>query len=246
MGDALEAIELYKTYRGIVRRTGIEALRGVSLRVQEGEIFGLLGPNGAGKTTLIKILLGIVSADRGTVKLFGLDSRRAEARRLVGYLPEDHQLPEYLKAWQVLDFFSKLSGIHDRAHVDALLKLVGLDDRRASKVREFSKGMRQRLGLAQALLNKPKLLILDEPTANLDPLGRKDVKDLLLRLKGEGTTVFISSHVLTEIERICDRVAILHQGQLLTEGTVEELTQGKSLEDVFVELIRGPHATDSL
>lgn len=246
MGDALEAIELYKTYRGIVQRTGIEALRGVSLRVQEGEIFGLLGPNGAGKTTLIKILLGIVSADRGTVKLFGLDSRRAEARRLVGYLPEDHQLPEYLKAWQVLDFFSKLSGIHDRAHVDALLKLVGLDDRRASKVREFSKGMRQRLGLAQALLNKPKLLILDEPTANLDPLGRKDVKDLLLRLKGEGTTVFISSHVLTEIERICDRVAILHQGQLLTEGTVEELTQGKSLEDVFVELIRGPHATDSL
>ncbi len=210
----------------------------MSLTVKEGEIFGLLGPNGAGKTTLIKILLDIAFADHGKASLFGIDSRRAEARQFVGYLPEDHQLPEYLKAWRVLDFFAKLYGLRDRSQINELLKLSGVEERRDSKVREYSKGMRQRLALAQALIHKPKLLILDEPTANLDPLGRKDVKDLLLKLKNEGTTVFISSHVLTEIERICDRVAILHRGQLIKEGTVEELTQEKSLEDVFVELIR--------
>lgn len=237
--NAIEVVELYKTYRGFFRRNGIEALKGVNLTVKEGEIFGLLGPNGAGKTTLIKILLGIAFADNGSSTLFGIDSRRVEVRRLVGYLPEDHQLPEYLKAWRVLDFFAQLYGMKERqSQINELLKLWGIEERRDSKVRGYSKGMRQRLAIAQALINKPKLLILDEPTANLDPLGRKDVKDLLLKLKSEGTTVFISSHVLTEIERICDRVAILHRGQLLKEGTVEELTQEKSLEDVFVELIR--------
>ncbi len=237
--NAIDVVGLYKTYRRVFRRNGIEALKGVNLTVKGGEIFGLLGPNGAGKTTLIKILLGITFADRGKASLFGIDSRRVEARQSVGYLPEDHQLPEYLRGWRVLDLFARLYGMRERrSHINELLQLVGLTERRNSKVREYSKGMRQRLGLAQALLNKPKLLILDEPTANLDPLGRKEVKDLLLRLKDQGTTVFISSHVLTEIERICDRVAILHRGQLLTEGTVEELTQEKSLEDVFVELIR--------
>jgi len=237
--NAIDVVELYKTYRGFFRRNGIEALKGVNLAVKEGEIFGLLGPNGAGKTTLIKILLGIAFADHGKASLFGIDSRRVEARQSVGYLPEEHQLPEYLKAWRALDFFAKLYGLKERrSQSDELLRLSGLEERRDSKVREYSKGMRQRLALAQALLNRPKLLILDEPTANLDPLGRKEVKDLLLKLKSEGTTVFISSHVLTEIERICDRVAILHRGRMLKEGTVEELTQQKSLEDVFVELIR--------
>lgn len=238
--NAIEVVELYKTYRGFLRRDSIEALKGVSLSVQQGEIFGLLGPNGAGKTTLIKILLGIACADRGQAMLLGRDSRDPQARQYVGYLPEDHQLPEYLSAWRVLDFFAKLYGLRERrSHIEELLQLTGIVERRNSKVRELSKGMRQRLGLAQALLNTPNVLILDEPTANLDPLGRKDVKDLLLRLKDHGTTVFISSHMLTEIERVCDRVAILHKGQLLTEGTVDELTQEKSLEDVFVELVRG-------
>ncbi|MFN4218183.1 MAG: ABC transporter ATP-binding protein [Candidatus Bipolaricaulia bacterium] len=245
--NAIEVVELHKTYRGLLRRNSIEALKGVSLSVRQGEIFGLLGPNGAGKTTLIKILLGIAFADRGQALLCGRDSRDPQARQCVGYLPEEYQLPEYLKAWRVLDFFAKLYGLQERrSHIEELLQLTGIAERRDSKVREFSKGMRQRLGLAQALLNSPKVLILDEPTANLDPLGRKDVKDLLLRLKEQGTTVFISSHVLTEIERVCDRVAILHKGQLLTEGTVDELTQEKSLEDVFVELIRGAQDIEKL
>ncbi len=243
--NAIEIVELHKTYHGLLRRNSIEALKGVSLSVKQGEIFGLLGPNGAGKTTLIKILLGIAFADRGQALIFGMDSRTPQARRSVGYLPEDHQLPEYLRAWRALDFFAKLYGLQERrSRIEELLHAVGIAERRNSKVREFSKGMRQRLGLAQALLPSPKLLILDEPTANLDPLGRKDVKDLLLRLKEQGATVFISSHVLTEIERVCDRVAILHRGQLLTEGTVDELTQEKSLEDVFVELVRGAHAME--
>lgn len=236
---AIEVVGVHKTYRrGLVRRNSIAALKGISLTVAEGEIFGLLGPNGAGKTTLIKILLGIAFADQGKATLFGVDSRRVEARRRVGYLPEDYHLPEYLRAWRALDFFARLHGLKDQTHIDGLLKLSGIEERRNSKVREYSKGMRQRLALAQALISKPRLLILDEPTANLDPLGRKDVKDLLLKLKSEGTTVFISSHVLTEIERVCDRVAILHKGTLLKEGTVEELTQEKSLEEVFVELVR--------
>ncbi len=238
--NAVEVIELQKTYRGLWGRAGVEALKGVSLTVREGEIFGLLGPNGAGKTTLIKILLGITFADHGRAYLFGQESHRVGLRRLVGYLPEDYQLPEYLRAWKALDFFAKLYGMGERqAHISELLRLSGLEERRDSKVREFSKGMRQRLALAQALLHKPKLLILDEPTSHLDPIGRKEVKDLLVQLKRDGTTILISSHVLTEIERICDRVAILHRGQLLKEGTVEELTQEKSLEDVFVELVRG-------
>ncbi|MCS7197754.1 MAG: ABC transporter ATP-binding protein [Candidatus Bipolaricaulota bacterium] len=245
--NAIEVRDLHKTYYGFLRRSKIEALKGVSVSVKQGEIFGLLGPNGAGKTTLIKILLGIAFADRGKALLLGRDSRDPRARLHVGYLPEDHQLPEYLKAWRALDFLAKLYGMHKRrSRVEELLQLVGIAERRNSKVKEFSKGMRQRLGIAQALLNNPKVLILDEPTANLDPLGRKDVKDLLLHLKDQGTTVFISSHVLTEIERVCDRVAILHKGQLLTEGTVDELTREKSLEDVFVELIRGAESLETV
>lgn len=245
--NAIEVVELYKTYRGLLRRNSIEALKGVSLSVKQGEIFGLLGPNGAGKTTLIKILLGIASADKGQALLLGRDSRDPQARQCVGYLPEEYQLPEYLKAWRVLDFFAKLYGLQERrSRIEELLHVMGIAERRDSKVREFSKGMRQRLGIAQALLNSPTVLIFDEPTANLDPLGRKDVKDLLLRLKEQGTTVFISSHVLTEIERVCDRVAILHKGQLLTEGTVDELTHEKSLEDVFVELVRAAQETEKL
>ncbi len=238
-GNAIEIVNLHKSYRGFLGRTGVEALKGVSFTVREGEIFGLLGPNGAGKTTLIKILLGIAFADHGRAFLLGHESRDVQIRRFVGYLPEDYQLPEYLRAHQVLDFFAKLYGMSERrSRIEALVKLAGLEGRRDA-VRGYSKGMRQRLALAQALLPKPKLLILDEPTAHLDPIGRKEVKDLLLQLKGDGTTVLISSHILTEIERVCDRVAILHRGQLLKEGTVEELTHEKSLEDVFVELVRG-------
>lgn len=201
-----------------------------------------MGPNGAGKTTLIKCLLGITFSDGGEARILGIDVRRAEARRSVGYLPEDHQLPPHLRGERLLDLFAKLYSIRKlerKKRVDRLLDLVELDQRRRSKVKEYSKGMRQRLGIAQALINQPKLLLLDEPNEGLDPLGRKRVKELLLQLKREGVTVFISSHVLTEIERLCDRVAILHEGRLIREGAVEELTAERSLEDAFVEIVLG-------
>lgn len=236
---AIEVIDLYKTYRGMFRN-GIEALKGVSLVVEEGEIFGLLGPNGAGKTTLIKCLLGITFPTKGEAKILGIDSRRVAAREHVGYLPEDHSFPEFLKGERALDYFAKLFAIKKQKRdkkIDELLSLMELVERRRSKIGEYSKGMRQRLGIAQTLLNDPKVIFLDEPTQSLDPLGRKQIKDLMLKLKQDGATVFISSHILSEIEMVCDRVAVLHKGELLKEGSVEELTKEKSLEDVFVELV---------
>jgi len=245
--DTIEVIDLYKTYKGIFRRKGIEALKGVSLKVCEGEIFGLLGPNGAGKTTLIKCLLGITPPTKGRSRILGLDSFKVASREHVGYLPEDHSFPEFLKGERALDFFAKLFAIKKQKRekkIDELLSLMELSARRRSKVREYSKGMRQRLGIAQALLNDPKVIFLDEPTQSLDPLGRKQVKDLILKLKQDGVTVFISSHILSEIEMVCDRVAILNKGELLKEGTVEELTKEKSLEDVFVELVTAAKAIE--
>lgn len=238
---AIEVRDLVKTYRGVLGRDKVQALRGVSLTIEEGEIYGLLGPNGAGKTTLIKCLLGLVRPDSGEAKILGRPGCDPEARRNVGYLPEEHAFPTHRRALPVLRFFGALYGFsrgEGRRRAEEVLKAFGLWDKRRAKLKGYSKGMRQRLALAQALMPQPKVLILDEPTANLDPLARKDVKDLFLRLKGEGVAILISSHVLTEIERICDRVGVLHQGLLLQEGTVEALTAEKSLEDVFVSLVR--------
>ncbi len=242
---AIEVRNVVKTYRGLWAPR-VQALRGVSLMVQEGEIYGLLGPNGAGKTTLLKCLLGLVRPDSGEAKVLGLPGEDPQARKFVGYLPEDHAFPGHRRAVPVLCFHASLLGLsrtEARDHAAKLLEQMGLSEKRRAKVKAYSKGLRQRLALAQALLGQPKVLILDEPTANLDPLGRKEVKDLLLRLKAEGTAILISSHVLTEIERICDRVAILHQGRLLQEGTVEELTAEKSLEDLFVSLFQASSNT---
>jgi len=173
--------------------------------------------------------------------------RAPAARARLGYLPEDHHLPGYLNAPQTLDFVGQLFGLpagERRRRADRLLEQVDLAKRRKDKVRTYSKGMRQRLGLAQALMNEPQVLILDEPNEGLDPLGRADVKELLKRLKGEGVTVFISSHVLTEIEHLCDRVAILNEGRLLREGTVAELTEDGDLEHAFIELVRSTKALE--
>jgi ABC-2 type transport system ATP-binding protein len=200
----------------------------VDLEVGRGEVFGLLGANGAGKTTLVKILLGLARPTSGTARLRGLDPRRPLARVRVGYLPEGHRFPGYLTGEHALRLFGRLAGLSDialRQRIPALLDLVGLGDRGKDRLRRYSKGMTQRLGLAAALIDEPEILFLDEPTDGVDPVGRREIRDVLLSTRARGTTIFINSHLLSEVERTCDRVAILHQGRVVRQGTVEKLTR---------------------
>jgi len=227
-GAAVSVSDLTKVYRtGLLRRETVHALNGVTLSVPSGTIFGLLGPNGAGKSTMVKILLDVVHATSGEAALFGVPSTTADARRRIGYLPEDHEFPGFLTAKQVLQVYGRLAGVasgNRERRIPELLGRVGLKARSDSKVRGFSKGMAQRLGLAQALLNEPDLLFLDEPTDGVDPVGRRDIRDLLLWLREQGTTVFLNSHLLSEVEKVCSRVAILQDGAVVREGTTDELT----------------------
>jgi len=225
----IDVQDLRKTYSdGFFRRQQVEALKGVSFRVERGSIFGLLGPNGAGKTTLIKVLLGIVRKSGGTAALLGQPAGDRQGRRRVGYLPETHRIPRHHTANSALEYYGSLSGLSRdeiRRRRPELLELVGLGTWGNSPVKKFSKGMLQRLGLAQALMHNPELLILDEPTDGVDPVGRSEMRGMLQQLKSEGKTIFINSHLLQEIELVCDRVAILVHGQLRREGLVAEITR---------------------
>jgi ABC-2 type transport system ATP-binding protein len=219
---------LSKTYTaGFRGKRQVKALQDFSLDVQSGQIFSLLGPNGAGKTTFIKILLSLTLKSSGSATLMEHDVSDAHARAKVGYLPENHRYPGYLTGEQVLHSFGSLSGVSDavlKARTPELLSLVGMNDWRNVKVKKYSKGMMQRLGLAQAMINDPELLFLDEPTDGVDPVGRAEIRDLLRNLKTQGKTIFLNSHLLSEVELISDRVAILDKGKLLRVGTVDELT----------------------
>jgi ABC-2 type transport system ATP-binding protein len=232
---AIDVENLRKRYRdGLLGRKRIEALQGVSIAVERGEIFGLLGPNGAGKTTLIKVLLGIVRRSDGRAQLLGLPAGSRQARKNVGYLPENHRIPRHHTGNSALMFFGALSGLSRsevRARRPALLEAVGLAQWGQTPVRKYSKGMLQRLGLAQAMLHDPQLLILDEPTDGVDPVGRTEMRAILQRLKSEGKTVFINSHLLQEVELVCDRVAILDHGKVLHQGRIAELTANRSDAD---------------
>jgi len=227
--SVIDVQDLQKTYNdGFIRRRRVEALKGVSFHVERGSIFGLLGPNGAGKTTLIKVLLGIVRKSGGSAALLGQPAGDIQGRRRVGYLPESHRIPRHHTANSALEYYGSLSGLSNdeiRRRRPELLKLVGLDTWGSSPVKKFSKGMLQRLGLAQALMHNPELLILDEPTDGVDPVGRSEMRAMLQHLKSEGKTIFINSHLLQEIELVCDRVAILVNGQLRREGLVAEITK---------------------
>ncbi len=206
----------------------IEALKGVSIQVEPGQIFGLLGQNGAGKSTLIKILLGIVRKTDGDAHLLGYPAGTTDVRKRVGYLPEDHQFPGYHTASSLLDIYGQLYGLgreERRKRAAEALEIVGLTKRMDSKIRTYSKGMKQRLGIAQAFFHDPEVIFLDEPTDGVDPVGRKEIRDLLTQLKGEGRTIFVNSHLLGEVEMISDRVAILHQGEVVRQGTVADLTR---------------------
>jgi ABC-2 type transport system ATP-binding protein len=219
--------------QNLVKQYGrITALRGVSLSVQPGEIFGLLGQNGAGKTTLVKILLGITRSTQGDASLLGQVAGSVAARRRVGYLPEDHRFPDYHTGASLLDFYGTLLELprsERRRLIPSVLDLVGLKGRMHYKIRTYSKGMKQRLGIAQAIFHAPEVIFLDEPTDGVDPVGRREIRELMQRLKSQGKTIFLNSHLLGEVEMICDRVAILQRGAMIRQGTVEELTARKGL-----------------
>jgi ABC-2 type transport system ATP-binding protein len=224
---AIDVQNLSKTYReGIFFSRTHPALRNVSLQVRAGEVFGLLGPNGAGKTTLIKVLLGILHPTQGTAQVLELPAGSKAARRKIGYLPENLVFPRHHTGRSALYFYGRLSEMSDAEiarREDELFGIVDLTGRQNEAVRRYSKGMRQRLGLAQAMLHDPDLLILDEPTDGLDPMGRSQIRDVLDQLKRRGKTVFLNSHILQEVELICDRVAIMALGELRGIGTIDEL-----------------------
>lgn len=218
------------------------AVVGLNLTVSAGEVFGFLGPNGAGKTTTMNVLLGFVNATAGAAYLFGVNVREPIARQRIGYLPELTYYYKFLTAEELLRFYAKIfkvPAVEIGKRIDAVLKLVELEHARRRQIKTYSKGMQQRVGLAQALINNPDLLILDEPTSGLDPIGRMQVREIILRLKNEGKTVFFSSHELGEVETVCDRVAILSQGELKAEGRVSDLTQkyNAPLEQAFLKII---------
>jgi ABC-2 type transport system ATP-binding protein len=229
--------------RELGKGTGAKvAVDGLTLSVNSGEVFGFLGPNGAGKTTTMNVLLGFVEATAGSASIFGVDVRRPIARQRIGYLPELTYYYKFLNAEELLRFYARIFRIPRRERqqrIDAVLKLVELQAARKRLIKTYSKGMQQRVGLAQALINNPDLLILDEPTSGLDPLGRMKVREIIQRLKEEGKTVFFSSHELGEVETVCDRVAILHEGKLLVEGSVAGLVRQHQcdLEHAFLKII---------
>ena len=248
-GDAfpgiIEVRELRKVYRGRFRSQGVVALDSLSLSIQPGEIFGLLGPNGAGKTTLLKILLGVVRPTSGSAILDGSSCSSPSARKRVGFLPENHRFPDFLTAARALQIFARLSfddPAAESTRIPEVLDRVGLLAWRNSRVREFSKGMTQRLGLAQALMGKPKILFLDEPTDGVDPVGRVEIRDILLDMRRDGATIFLNSHMLAEVETICDRVCILDKGRVRKQGNLSEMTGAHGRHHIHISDASGPAA----
>ncbi|HEY3328619.1 MAG TPA: ABC transporter ATP-binding protein [Capsulimonadaceae bacterium] len=228
---AIQTVALRKEYGSrLSRQSPFVAVEALSLTVERGQVFGFLGPNGAGKTTTINMLLGNVYPTGGTASLLGEPIGNRSVRAKLGFLPEKFQFHDFLTAEEFLDMHGKLYGMSLRerqSSAHAALDLVGLLDRRKSRIREFSKGMQQRVGLAQAILNKPELVVLDEPTSALDPIGRRAVRDIVAHLKEQGTTVFLNSHLLSEIEMTCDQVAIIKKGQVVRQGRIDDLLTPK-------------------
>jgi ABC-2 type transport system ATP-binding protein len=237
MADAIRIQDLRKDFRlGFIPKTH-KILKGITFAVREGEIFGYLGPNGAGKTTTIKCLLGLIRPDAGTIEILGRSHLSPRSREPLGFLPENPYFYDYLTAREFLSFTADLFGIgrpEKRERIAKLLALVGLERAADLPLRKYSRGMLQRAGLAQALINEPKLVILDEPPGGMDPLGRKEIRDIIVRFKDQGRTVFFTSHILQDIEMICDRVAIIVAGRIVKEGTLRDLVSERVL---FTEAI---------
>lgn len=229
MDCAIETEGLTKVFRNRFSGREILAVDNVSLRVERGTTFGLLGPNGAGKTTCVKMILSCARPTAGVARIFGRDSRVPESRRPIGYLPENHRFPTYMTGRGMLDFYAALSGMDGAARgrrIVELLDLVGLEKWGDIRLGKYSKGMLQRVGLAQALMHSPSVLILDEPSDGVDPIGRRQIRDILHALEAKGVTIFLNSHLLQEVELFCRDVAIIHKGRLALEGRIRDLTAG--------------------
>jgi ABC-2 type transport system ATP-binding protein len=245
---AIETCGLTKQYRRLLGRRAFTAVDHLDLQVPCGQVFGFLGPNGAGKTTTIMMLLGNVRPSAGHARLLGRPVGHVESKRRIGFLPEKFEFHDLLQADEFLELNGKLYGMgraERRRRIDEVLELVGLADRRRDRLGQFSKGMQQRIGLAQALMHEPELVILDEPTSALDPIGRRQVRDVVLRLKSAGTTVFLNSHLLSEIELTCDQVAILKHGRLVKQGPIDALLAPPSTVELRLEQVT-PAITASL
>jgi ABC-2 type transport system ATP-binding protein len=230
-------------FSAVSKRYGsLTAVDAVSLSVERGEAFALLGPNGAGKTTLVKMLLDFTQPTSGMVSVNGLASTQAACRSAVGYLSENHRMPPHLSGWEYLRRCAELGGMPPRdtsEHCARIVALIGMGGREHEKARTYSKGMAQRFGLGGALAGNPELLILDEPTAGLDPIGIREIRGLLETLKGQGVTVLLSSHLLSEVEKVCNTAAIINHGKLLVKGPITSLVKdGETLEDVFVRMVK--------
>jgi ABC-2 type transport system ATP-binding protein len=222
----IETRNLSKVYRDFWGRQKVRALKALDLQVYRGEIFGLLGPNGSGKSTTIKLILGLLFPSSGQALVFGKDSSDVGKNERIGYLPEESYLYKFLNATETLDFYGRLFDMPAdlrQARVDELIRMVGLEWAKRRQLKEYSKGMTRRIGLAQALINDPELILLDEPTSGLDPIGTREMKDLILRLRDQGKTILMCSHLLADVQDVCDRIAILHQGDLKELGRVDSL-----------------------
>jgi ABC-2 type transport system ATP-binding protein len=254
MTAAIEVRGLKKVYRAGLGGRVVIALNGIDLRVEPGEVFGLLGPNGAGKTTTVKILLGLTHATAGEASLFGVPVSDPESRRRVGYLPEGHRFPGYLTARETLSVFGRMSGMASldlNRRIPGLLEQVRLAEWADVRVKKFSKGMTQRLGMAAALVHEPEILLLDEPTDGVDPVGRREIRDLLVGEAAKGRAILLNSHLLSEVERVCTRVAVLRQGSVAAEGRIDDLTATASryklaasgVDDALLDDLRGTGAS---
>lgn len=252
---AVEISQLVKSYRSsthgyldfpfykrifmrLFKRETFRAVDDVSLKIKPGEVYGLIGPNGSGKSTTMKALLGLVAPTSGICKVFGYDARRVDARSEIGFLPENPYFYKHQTAAETLKFYGKLCGIKGKEledRVNELLDLVSLDHARDRRLAGYSKGMLQRVGLAQALIQKPRLLVLDEPTAGVDPIGSREIRDLIFKLKKEGVTIFLCSHLLEQVQEVCDRVGIIFEGEIVNEGTLEELTEIDNQLELVIE-----------
>ena len=230
----IELNELSKTFYVGFRRKQVDAVKGVSLKVEPGEIFGLIGPNGAGKTTTIKMLTGLIKPTAGTMKLMGFEGFDRRCSQKLGYLPEISYYYESLTAGEILDFYAKLYGIKNERQktVDYWLERVGMTHAKNKRLGQFSKGMQQRIGLAQALIGNPDLVILDEPQSGLDPIGRRDVAEIIKESQAQGKTIFFSSHILPDVERLCDRVGVIRNGKMENIGTLSQLLKNQKYVEI--------------
>jgi ABC-2 type transport system ATP-binding protein len=231
----IETRNLTKVYRDFWGRKKVSALKALDLEVQRGEIFGLLGPNGSGKTTTIKLILGLLFPTNGQALVFGRDATEVTKNQRIGYLPEESYLYKFLNAEETLDFYGRLFDMPRavrRQRIADLIEMVGLQWAKRRQLKEYSKGMTRRIGLAQALINDPELIVLDEPTSGLDPIGTREMKDLIVKLRDEGKTILLCSHLLADVQDVCDRIAILYQGELKEMGRVDNLLKLRDVTEI--------------